>query len=189
MSDQHKNAIKGKIGYIIAGIFALILIMIIFTSIGKQGTALPVSTPASTNPVATAAPEGVIEEDTLAISDNSQIPSPTVDQIWVFETAYNTPNALLRSELLTSVATAQYIEANRDESVSVFSISVEVNRDESVIEEVAVNELGIACVVVTNTVINVSEGGATQKVALPKHTSYWINTPEGWKVARNAESN
>lgn len=188
MADRQGSVIRFKFGYVVAAIIAVVLVGVIVNIATKQPVNETVSTPSVSQAAASSAsiaPQD--QEDTPSdTSDLSTIQQPTVNQVWQFETAHNTRDPQTKAKLLATVATSQYIEANRDDYSKASDITVAVNQSKSRLT-VTVDTTRTSSYVETRVVLDVSESGVTKTVTLAPHGSYWINTIDGWKIARDAE--
>ncbi len=151
------------------------------------------ASPTVATPSASAAPTSATEMDEhiLELSENedpidpdlSGEPRPSDELIWQFEQAFYTPDPLEKESLLALVATPQYIEAYRDDEPDrTDGATVEVVPNEVI---VTVSKDLLTCVVETTANLRLSRNGEVYLEYLaPTHSTFWINTPEGWRVAQ-----
>lgn len=190
MTDRHGGFIRIKFGYVLAAIVATILVIVIVSTLTRQSNKASVSIPTHSPTVSSSTSATPFAEDSSLpdSSDLSDLPEPTKYQVWQFETAYNTPDPKVRNELLKGVATQQYLSANRDSFSKANSAVVTIDKNQSKMT-VVVDDTRTSSYVVTYVVLNVSESGVSETTTLAPHGSFWINTSDGWKVAREAGEN
>lgn len=204
MTSQHGEYRRPKLGWILAIIIGVFLVGVIVNVamrppvVGGEEQGVNPAPTLTTPPSPSASPEdeevtgdpeqGIIHEDygPPDTSDLSDVPRPTDDQVWLFETAFNTLDPETKKRLLEEVATSQYVAAHRDDFSPASDVVVVVNESKSTLTT-KVDYNGVSCYVETNVVMEISEDGVTRTVTLVPHGSYWVNTPDGWRVAMDAE--
>jgi len=139
---------------------------------------------AKASPTASADPLVVGEDDTPPVyKDISGANQPTEEQVWAFETAYMTVDPAKQLPLLEKVATAQYIsEEYSAVSIDVDGLVVQVNRNTSSFS-IEKDSENTHCFITSNLNLNSTRNGEPVLAYSVQHTSLWVNTPEGWKVA------
>ena len=142
------------------------------------------ATPEATSEAYTFEEQPILEDkpDEKQISDD---PRPSDELVWKFETAYHLANAEERNAAFALLATPQYQAANHttDKDRSDGAV-VAIVRDASTVE-ISVNSDMTAARVVTNATLRISrDGEVLNEIPDQRHETFWVNTPEGWKVAQ-----
>lgn len=127
----------------------------------------------------------VVEDDNVLekVEGASEATRPKDDQIWDFETAYVTPDPVKQLELLEKIATPQYIANEYSaNSIDVDKLVVRVDRRTSSFSIVKGSQ-NTYCLITSK--LNLTSF-RDEKLVLSysiQHTTMWINTHDGWKVA------
>lgn len=133
----------------------------------------------------TPSPTSIIgEDDTLetieGLSDSKQ---PTDAEIWAFETAYVTADPAKQLELLQKIATPQYISNEYSAtSIDVDELEVKVDRPTSSFA-VERDSQNTHCFITSFLNLNSFRRGEHVLSYSIQHTTIWVNTKDGWKVA------
>ena len=177
-------SLKICLGIVLA---AMLVGACIYVSIPKSSAQVPVGSTATAAPTASprSTPGTSLKEDTP--THNSQVSSevqPSQDEIWDFETAYNTTDPKLQLSLLQKVATQQYIEKEyAPTTIDYKGLVVKVNRSSSTYAVVKDSQ-GAYCEVTTTAALeSYRNGKRVASYTAPPHTTLWLNTQQGWKVA------
>ncbi len=152
------------------------------------------SAPSNPDPTTTTKPSEVmddVEEEDLPEVYNpvvSDIPQPTNEQILAYEQAYFTPDPVQRETLMKPLATDQYLtEELSREPAKYEGIEVRVVPVETEIQSVTVGDTRFTAYVVTQVFLEtVRDGKVVNQFSGPRHSSVWVNTEDGWRVATNA---
>jgi len=142
------------------------------------------STDADSSPTASSTPTVIGEDDTPPVyEDISPANQPTDEEVWAFETAYVTADPAEQLPLLEKVATPQYISDEYSAvSIDVDKLVVEVDRLTSSFS-VQKDPDNTHCFITSNLNLNSFRNGELVLSYPIQHTTVWVNTLEGWKVA------
>jgi hypothetical protein len=170
-----------KVSLAVLGIGAL-LALCIWVTVQKPSSPADVTVSTSTDP--SAAPTIIGEDDTPPMyKEISEAEQPTDEQIWEFETAYVTADPAEQLPLLEKVATPQYISSEySSESIETNGLVVEVDRLTSVFS-IEKDRDKTHCFVTSHLNLNSFRNNEPVLSYQIKHTTLWVNTLEGWKVA------
>ncbi len=188
MSNQRGEGRFGgfplKICLVVIAVAALIGACV-YVSIPKSSPQAPVGSTETSRPAASSTPSSTLKEDTpTKNSDQSSKAQPSKDEVWDFETAYNTTDPTLQLALLKKVATAQYIDREYSAtSIDYNNLVVRVNRSLSTYSIVKDPQETYCEVITTASLESFRNGKHVASYNAPQHTTLWINTSEGWKVA------
>lgn len=128
--------------------------------------------------------EQPIAEDMVDELDISDDPRPSDELVWQFEEAYWIGDPEKRTAELAPFVTPQYLDANRTDEDRSGGATLSVVRKSSTVE-IAVSEDRTAASVVTTALIHITRNGElVNELPNQVHATFWINTPEGWKVAQ-----
>ena len=169
-----------KLCLMVLGISALVALCV-YVSIQKS---LPgMST--SSSPVASPTKSSQYQEDVPSKDEDlSSQAKPSVNEIWDFESAYNTVDPTEQLKLLQKVATTAYIDSEYSAtSIDVNKLIIRVNRKMGSFS-VEKGPQNAYCVVTTIASLESSrDGKLVASYSAPSHTTVWINTKAGWRVA------
>lgn len=169
-----------KICIVVVILLALVALCI-YVSIPKSSP----QTGTHPSPTSTSSTNSAHQEDsTTKDTTTSAQTQPSSKDILDFESAFNTTDPTERLELLKKVATAQYIEKEYSAtSIDVSKLVVQVNRTTSTFS-VEKDPQGAFCEVTTHVSLeSFRNGKQVASYSAPQHTTVWVNTKTGWKVA------
>ena len=163
----------------VVGIGGLVAICI-WATVQKPTSATDVDA----SPTASSTPVVIGEDDTPPVyEDISEASQPTEEEVWAFETAYVTADPAEQLPLLEKVATPQYIsEEYSSVSIDVDKLVVEIDRRTSSFS-VQKDSENTHCFITSNLNLESSRDGEPVLTYSIQHTTVWVNTLDGWKVA------
>ena len=138
----------------------------------------------SSPPSATSSPSRPGHDETRDVNEDiSDTDQPSADEIWEFETAYSTADPGEQLKLLKKVALPQYIDTEYSAvTVDVNELVVQVDRKTSSFS-VQKDIENAYCYVTSKVNLNSFRNDEHVLAYSIEHTTMWVNTKSGWKVA------
>jgi hypothetical protein len=161
---------------VVVGLAALcVLVTLLMASSNKDNSAPPPATPS---------PSSTGHDDTRAVNEEiSDTDQPSADEIWDFETAYSTADPADQLALLEKVALPQYIDAEYTAvTIDVNNLVVRVDRKTSSFS-IQKDIENAYCYVTSKVNLNSFRDDQHVLAYSIQHTTMWVNTKDGWKVA------
>jgi hypothetical protein len=157
----------------------------VYVTILKSSSQAHVNSSPTTSATSTQSDQEKDPEESFSLNrGNSSKAQPSKDEIWDFETAYNTTDPVEQLKLLKKIATAQYIDKEYSATTIDFhKLVVKIDRTTSTFS-VQTDLQNSYCEVTTNASLKSFRNGKfVASYPAPKHVTVWINTKDGWKVA------